>query len=126
ASLNALRQLGVRLALDDFGTGWSSLAYLRRLPVHVLKLDGSFVKALGSPEANAVSRTVVKLAIDLGLEVVAEGVETVEQRDILISMGCHSAQGWLYGPAAPAEVLGQPLVPNPREPERMPASRTSM
>jgi sensor c-di-GMP phosphodiesterase-like protein len=75
-----------------------------------------------------VSRTVVKLAIDLGLEVVAEGVETVEQRDILIAMGCHSAQGWLYGPAAPAEVLGQlPAVPLPRQPERLAQMiRTSM
>lgn len=131
ASLRALRELGVRLSLDDFGTGWSSLAYLRRLPVHVLKLDGSFVKALGSVQANAVSRTVVRLAIDLGLEVVAEGVETVEQRDLLLSMGCHSGQGWLFGAAAPPEAMLQPLavtVPAPRVPTTLPrtASRTSM
>jgi diguanylate cyclase (GGDEF)-like protein/PAS domain S-box-containing protein len=129
SSLNALRDLGVRLALDDFGTGWSSLAYLRRLPVHVLKLDGSFVKALGLRQANAVSSTVIKLAIELGLEVVAEGVETVKQRDILLAMGCHSAQGWLYGAAGAPEALVEPLVqvPLPRAPESAEEpARTSM
>jgi EAL domain-containing protein (putative c-di-GMP-specific phosphodiesterase class I) len=95
----------VRLSLDDFGTGWSSLSYLRRLPLDVLKLDSSFVAGLGSAQADAVSRTVVRLGIDLGLEVLAEGVETTAQRDILRDMGCHSAQGWLYGPAGPAEAV---------------------
>ncbi|MDP9181972.1 MAG: EAL domain-containing protein, partial [Actinomycetota bacterium] len=108
-SLEALKALGVRLAIDDFGTGWSSLAYLRRLPVDVLKLDGSFVAGLGSAQADAVSRTVVQLAIDLGLEVVAEGVETAAQRDILLGMGCHSAQGWLYGAAGPPEAIFRTL-----------------
>jgi diguanylate cyclase (GGDEF)-like protein/PAS domain S-box-containing protein len=119
ASLQALKALGVRLSLDDFGTGWSSLAYLRRLPVDVLKLDGSFVAGLGSTQADAVSRTVVQLAIDLGLEVVAEGVETTAQRDILRGMGCHSAQGWLYGAAGPADTIFRTLptasVPRPRQ-----------
>jgi predicted signal transduction protein with EAL and GGDEF domain len=119
ASLMALRGLGVRLSLDDFGTGYSSLAYLRRLPVDVLKLDSSFVAGLGSAQADAVSRTVVQLAIELGLEVVAEGVETVAQRNILAGMGCHSAQGWLYGAAGPAEALFRALpitaVPLPRQ-----------
>ncbi len=117
-SLSALRELGVRLALDDFGTGWSSLGYLRRVPVDILKLDRSFVAELGSAQADAVSRTVVHLAVELGLEVVAEGVETVEQRDILVAMGCHSAQGWLFGAAGPAASLLQPIpvaVPQPRQ-----------
>ena len=131
ASLNALKALGVRLSLDDFGTGWSSLAYLRRLPVDVLKLDGSFVAGLGSTQADAVSRTVVQLAIDLGLEVVAEGVETTDQRDILLRMGCHSAQGWLYGAAGPPEaILRTPSsspVPLPRQSGRRDvAARTSI
>jgi len=122
SSLQALKALGVRLSLDDFGTGWSSLAYLRRLPVDVLKLDGSFVAGLGSAQADAVSRTVIQLAVDLGLEVVAEGVETVAQRDILRGMGCHSAQGWLYGAAGPAEAIVRSLpiaaVPVPRQATR--------
>jgi diguanylate cyclase (GGDEF)-like protein/PAS domain S-box-containing protein len=117
-SLQSLKALGVRLSLDDFGTGWSSLAYLRRLPVDVLKLDGSFVAGLGAAQADAVSRTIVQLATDLGLEVVAEGVETVVQRDILRGMGCRSAQGWLYGAAGPPEALFRTLptgtVPQPR------------
>jgi len=120
ASLEALKALGVRLSLDDFGTGWSSLASLRRLPVHVLKLDSSFVAGLGTTQADAVSRTVIQLAVDLGLEVVAEGVETVAQRDILLGMGCHSAQGWLYGAAGPAEAIFRALplgLPLPRQAE---------
>jgi diguanylate cyclase (GGDEF)-like protein/PAS domain S-box-containing protein len=104
-SLLDLGSLGVRLSLDDFGTGWSSLSYLRRLPVDVLKLDSSFVAGLGSAQADAVSRTVIRLGTDLGLEVLAEGVETTTQRDILLEMGCHSAQGWLYGAAGPAEAV---------------------
>jgi diguanylate cyclase (GGDEF)-like protein/PAS domain S-box-containing protein len=104
-SLQDLGSLGVRLSLDDFGTGWSSLAYLRRLPLDVLKLDSSFVAGLGATQADAVSRTVIRLGTDLGLEVLAEGVETVAQRDILREMGCHSAQGWLYGAAGPAEAV---------------------
>jgi predicted signal transduction protein with EAL and GGDEF domain len=103
SSLEALGALGVRMSLDDFGTGWSSLSYLRRLPVDVLKLDSTFVAGLGSSQADAVSRTVIRLGSELGLEVLAEGVETVEQRDLLVEMGCHSAQGWLFGPAGPPE-----------------------
>jgi diguanylate cyclase (GGDEF)-like protein/PAS domain S-box-containing protein len=117
-SLQALKAIGVKLSLDDFGTGWSSLAYLRRLPVDVLKLDSSFVAGLGSAQADAVSRTVIQLAKDLGLEVVAEGVETADQRDILLRMGCHSAQGWYYGAAGPSDALFVPLpvsVPLPRQ-----------
>jgi diguanylate cyclase (GGDEF)-like protein/PAS domain S-box-containing protein len=131
-SLQSLKAIGVKLSLDDFGTGWSSLAYLRRLPVDALKLDSSFVAGLGSAQADAVSRTVIQLAKDLGLEVVAEGVETAEQRDILLAMGCQSAQGWYYGAAGPSEALFQPLpvsVPLPRQAESREdeaVARTSM
>ncbi len=123
-SLTALRELGVRLAVDDFGTGWSSLAYLRKLPVHVLKLDRSFVAELGNPGADALSRTVLRLAADLGLSVVAEGVETEGQRRMLLEMGCAFAQGWLFGRAVPAgqlpleharlQAAGPHWVPEPR------------
>jgi diguanylate cyclase (GGDEF)-like protein/PAS domain S-box-containing protein len=101
-ALHALRALGVRLAVDDFGTGYSSLSYLRKLPIDILKLDRSFVAELGEAGADAVSKTVVKLALDLGLSVIAEGVETEEQRDLLAGMGCGLAQGWLFGRAVPA------------------------
>jgi EAL domain-containing protein (putative c-di-GMP-specific phosphodiesterase class I) len=131
-SLQDLGSLGVRLSLDDFGTGWSSLAYLRRLPLDVLKLDSSFVAGLGATQADAVSRTVIRLGTDLGLEVLAEGVETTAQRDILQEMGCHSAQGWLYGAAGPAEaVLRGPqatfvVPPQPRGPFADQALRSIM
>jgi diguanylate cyclase (GGDEF)-like protein len=121
ASLSALRALGVRIALDDFGTGWSSLSYLCDLPVDVLKLDRSFVAGLGSRQANAVSRTVLLLAAELGLEVVAEGVETAEQHALLSQMGCPTAQGWLFSPAESPGALvarlngaGLQTVPVPR------------
>ena len=86
--------------------------------MHVLKLDSSFVAGLGSAQADAVSRTVIRLGADLGLEVVAEGVETEQQRDILLEMGCQSAQGWLFGAAGPAEAIhsGRPTaLPIPRQ-----------
>jgi diguanylate cyclase (GGDEF)-like protein/PAS domain S-box-containing protein len=121
SALQALRLLGVRLSLDDFGTGWSSLAYLRRLPIDVLKLDGSFVAGLGTAQADAVSRTVVRLGAELGLEVVAEGVETEEQRAALVAMGCQSAQGWLFGRPGPAHAVLErsvPEIPQPRHDEQ--------
>jgi diguanylate cyclase (GGDEF)-like protein/PAS domain S-box-containing protein len=102
-ALFALRGLGVRLAVDDFGTGYSSLSYLRKLPIDILKLDRSFVAELGEDGADAVSRTVVNLAADLGLDVIAEGVETEQQREVLMAMGCTLAQGWLFGRAVPAK-----------------------
>ena len=104
-ALFALRALGVRLAVDDFGTGYSSLSYLRKLPIDVVKLDRSFITELGEAGADAVSRTVVTLAVELGMSVIAEGVETEEQRDLLLGMGCGLAQGWLFGRAVPARQL---------------------
>jgi EAL domain-containing protein (putative c-di-GMP-specific phosphodiesterase class I) len=108
--LQRLRAAGVRIALDDFGTGWSSLAYLRRFPVDVLKLDRSFVAGLGSGgSGEAVPAAVVQLAATLGLEVVAEGVETQVQAECLRQLGSMTVQGYLYGAAAPALHL-QPVV----------------
>ncbi|ANQ84734.1 EAL domain-containing protein [Azoarcus olearius] len=95
--LRELANMGLSLALDDFGTGYSSLAYLKRLPIGRLKIDRSFVKDLpGDPEDAAVTAATLSLARDLGLEVVAEGVETVAQRDFLVARGCHTLQGYLY------------------------------
>jgi EAL domain-containing protein (putative c-di-GMP-specific phosphodiesterase class I) len=94
----------VRIALDDFGTGWSSLTYLRRFPVDVLKLDRSFVTSIsGGSGAEAVPAAVLQLAAALGLDVVAEGIETPEQLQVLRRLGCRTAQGYLLGAPGPAE-----------------------
>lgn len=107
AALDALRASGVRLALDDFGTGWSSLAWLRRLPVHALKIDGSFVDGLRHPVADPVDASivgsVVGMAHALGLEVTAEWVETGLQAERLTELGCDLGQGRWFGDAGPGE-----------------------
>jgi diguanylate cyclase (GGDEF)-like protein len=99
-ALEGLRALGVRIAVDDFGTGYSSLSHLRRFPVDVLKIDRSFVAALGTDRTAApVVDGLLELARVMGLDVVAEGVESADQRDHLLAEGCRSAQGWLFSPA---------------------------
>ena len=106
--LQRLRSHAVRIALDDFGTGWSSLSYLQRFPVDILKLDRCFTWRVGQgPAAEAIPSAVAQLAATLGLEVVAEGVETPAQRLRLLQLGFPSAQGYLYGPAMPAEALDE-------------------
>jgi PAS domain S-box-containing protein len=95
-ALNTLRADGVKVAIDDFGTGFSSLSYLRALPVDVLKLDKSFVDTItSSHEQHAIIAAVTQLARVLGLEVVAEGIETLEELDVLVAMGCGFGQGYL-------------------------------
>jgi diguanylate cyclase (GGDEF)-like protein/PAS domain S-box-containing protein len=100
-TLTALAAMGVGAALDDFGTGYSSLAYLHRYPLRVLKIDKSFVDGLDGaspdPHSEALVRTVVQLARALGLQTVAEGVETEAQRDALRGLGCDLGQGYLFG-----------------------------
>ncbi|BFR48699.1 EAL domain-containing protein [Nitratidesulfovibrio sp. HK-II] len=97
--MGQLRELGIRLCLDDFGTGYSSLGYLKRLPVDSIKIDRSFVAGLEHDrDGQAIVRSILSLGLHLGLEIVAEGVETHTQADILASLGCRYAQGFLYAP----------------------------
>ncbi|MBO0823710.1 MAG: EAL domain-containing protein, partial [Actinobacteria bacterium] len=94
--LARLRALGVRLAIDDFGTGYASLAYLRELPVDIIKIDPSFVAGLGRDGTLAMlTRTIVQVGHDLGIEIVAEGIERPEQLELLRAMGCGLGQGYL-------------------------------
>ncbi|MFI7592952.1 putative bifunctional diguanylate cyclase/phosphodiesterase [Micromonospora sp. NPDC049359] len=105
-----LRSMGVQLAVDDFGTGFSSLTFLTRIAVDELKVDRSFViRMADSPEAAAIVRTTVGLAHELGLRVVAEGVETAEQRLALAELGCTSAQGYHFFKPMPADKIGAVL-----------------
>ena len=101
-ALERLRALGVRIAVDDFGTGYSSLSWLARLPVDVVKVDRSFVAQLGTTDRyGAIVDAMIHLAHALGLDVVAEGVETDAQLEHLARLGCDAAQGFLLGHAAP-------------------------
>ena len=109
--MSALRAHGVKFSLDDFGTGFSSLNYLKRLPLNKLKIDQSFVReVLTDPHEAAIASTVVALGQSLGLAVIAEGVETEGQRAFLIDHGCQMFQGWLYSRALPIAAFNAYLV----------------
>jgi PAS domain S-box-containing protein len=108
--LSALKALGVRLDIDDFGTGYSSLSRLQRFPVDTLKVDRSFISRMDTDvETREIVRIIVMLAHGLRLKVVAEGVETAAQADMLKEMGCELAQGYLYSKPAPSETIEQLL-----------------
>jgi EAL domain-containing protein (putative c-di-GMP-specific phosphodiesterase class I) len=110
ASLEALNEIGVRLVLDDFGTGYSSLAYLNRFPFHALKIDRSFVDALGiEQERTAIVEAIIGMARALSLEVIAEGVENEVQLAELRRLGCDYAQGHLFHAAMPAAEVSRLL-----------------
>ena len=102
--MRELRQLGVRLALDDFGTGYSSLSLLRHLPLDQLKIDQSFVQGLDKPgNDSAVVQTIITLGKNLKMTVIAEGIESEEQQDLLAALGCDEFQGFLHGRSMPVE-----------------------
>ena len=104
AKMNALKACGITFSLDDFGTGYSSLSYLKRLPLDQLKIDQSFVRdMLADANYGAIAQTIIALGQNLDLMVIAEGVETMEQRDFLATQGCHAYQGYLFGRPVPVE-----------------------
>ena len=97
--MQRLAELGVRLSLDDFGTGYSSLVYLKRLPIHEIKVDRSFVKTLpADPDASAIVRSAIGLGHNLGLRVIAEGVEDRDAEAMLVEAGCDARPGLLHRP----------------------------
>jgi EAL domain-containing protein (putative c-di-GMP-specific phosphodiesterase class I) len=123
ATMTELRSHGLRFSLDDFGTGYSSLAYLRRLPLDQLKIDRSFVRdMLVDVASGAIAQTIISLGRVMGLPVIAEGVETEEQRDFLAGLGCNSFQGYLFSRPLPLEEFELLLEERPGDMERISSS----
>jgi EAL domain-containing protein (putative c-di-GMP-specific phosphodiesterase class I) len=112
-ALVALRELGLHLAVDDVGTGYSSLAYLQRFPIDILKIDRSFVSDLTDAPDSPMVAAIVQLALTLGLTPLAEGIETPEQSSLLLSYGCRLAQGFLFGRPTESESAAALLMAPP-------------
>jgi EAL domain-containing protein (putative c-di-GMP-specific phosphodiesterase class I) len=110
-ALDQVAALGVGIAIDDFGTGYSGLAYLKRLPIDTVKIDQSFVRDLTiDPDDAAIVTAIVAMAKSLGVDTVAEGVETEEQLNQLVALGCHRAQGYFLGKPMNAGAVGRLLA----------------
>jgi len=110
--MTELKSHGIRFSLDDFGTGYSSLAYLKRLPLDQLKIDRSFIRDILSDESSAaIAQTIISLSRAMGLPVIAEGVETEEQRDFLNRLGCHAFQGFLFSAPIPLDEFERLWLP---------------
>ncbi|MFD1206814.1 MULTISPECIES: EAL domain-containing protein [Sporosarcina] len=112
STLESLKETGVTISVDDFGTGYSSLSYLKQYPIDIIKIDRSFIKDIEMDQKNeAIAKTIINLAHNLGMEVIAEGVERELQVKILLEANCHKAQGFLFSKAIPAtEVVKKYLV----------------
>ncbi len=109
-TLNKLHKLGIKLSIDDFGTGHSSLSYLKKLPIDKLKIDRSFIKDIPKDlDDMEITKTIIAMAKNLNLNVIAEGVETKEQKDFLVQNACHEIQGYLYHKPSPADEIKQIL-----------------
>ncbi|MBZ5608292.1 MAG: EAL domain-containing protein [Acidobacteriia bacterium] len=116
ARMSQIRELGVSIAIDDFGTGYSSLSYLSKLPVDVLKIDQSFLRGMLEPEGSLpVIQSIVRLAHSMNLTVVAEGVETSEEMDLVRLLGCDKVQGYFYGAALAPEAVEELLAGEERK-----------
>ncbi|MBW2712748.1 MAG: EAL domain-containing protein [Deltaproteobacteria bacterium] len=109
--LNELRRMGIRIAIDDFGTGYSSLSYLQKFQLDELKIDRSFIKDIArNPNDASITRAIILMAHSLGLEIVAEGIETEAQKEFIREHGCRFAQGYLYSRPVPADQISKMLV----------------
>jgi diguanylate cyclase (GGDEF)-like protein/PAS domain S-box-containing protein len=128
-TLRDLRSRGVRIALDDFGTGYSSLARLRRFSVDIVKIDRGFVAAVGTERGDPLLQSIIDLGRSLGMEVVAEGIETAEQRDGLLARGASRGQGFYFSRPVPAAAMGPMLalgrLPLPRRRRRATSARSA-
>ena len=116
-----MKDLGITLALDDFGTGFSSLSYLHQYPFDIIKIDQSFIQSLSAKtQGRNLAGAIIAMGKSLGLEVIAEGVEHLDQANFLLARGCHKAQGFLYGyPMSPADFrdyYGRQLLDQSGEP----------
>ena len=117
STLRELREIGIELAVDDFGTGYSSLSYLQRFPINRLKIDQSFVRDIvGNADSGAISVAIIMLGHSLGLKVIAEGVETIEQLDFLHSSNCNEIQGYYFSKPLPAAEMQKLLEQDARTP----------
>jgi len=112
--LHQLKALGIRLAIDDFGTGYSSLAYLERFPVDLLKIDKSFVDKIGAGLESPLARAMIGLGRELGIGVVAEGIETHRQWSSLRDLGCEMGQGFYLSRPLPPTLLTEAMVSRDR------------